>query len=427
MEAKSGIERLLGPDVDLMRMQSGRQRKLIEAMSTADVDALVLLDPLNIEYVGGDSSGDLFANEGTATLALFTAAGEVHTFSVPAKALRTDEVTVDTLLDDTWTAPTRRIADLLESAGGRRIALDCPSLGCLMALQQALGHPRRIRVVDSGASIVTRARVTKTPEEVECLRRAQIVLEQSNMEAVRVLEPGVVSDDLSKAMAEFIADLDPSAEVIPVPGEETAGASVPCIWHVASASPRNAAGEPSFPFPPLPSGPFKKGDVIWTDSTLRYHGLEADYGSTWVVGARPDAHLRDQRERWYELRDRVAGVLRPGGTAADVIETLMSRLDRPPWLSHVYPMHGIGVGAAEYPIIGADPEGWIIRSLQPWPQLVSLPRNEELVLEPGMVLVVEPVIWDEGNDRAGYRAETTYVITESGAEPLTQDPYPGFD
>jgi Xaa-Pro aminopeptidase len=350
----------------------------------------------------------------------------VQTFSVPVNALATEEVSLETLLDDAWAAAVRDIADLLgPTTGNQRIALDRPSLRCLMALQQALGHPRKVRVVDSGASIVTRARVIKTSDEVECLRRAQVALERSNMEAVRVLEPGVTSEELNKAMAGFITDLDPNGQVLTIAGKGAA-AQVGRVWHVTSAGSRNAAGEPSFPFPPLPSGLFSHGDVIWTDSRVRYHGLEADYGSTWVVGGQPSARLREQRERWCELRDSVAEVLLPGRTAADVLARLMRGRDRAPWLSHVYPMHGIGLGAAEYPVIGADPQGWVIRSLHPWPQLISQPPNEELVLEPGMVLVLEPVIWDESDDH-GYRAESTYLITESGTEVLTHDPYPGFE
>jgi len=34
------------------------------------------------------------------------------------------------------------------------------------------------------------------------------------------------------------------------------------------------------------------------------------------------------------------------------------------------------------------------------------------VLAPGMVLVFEPVIWDDG--RAGYRAEEIVAVTETG-------------
>ena len=46
------------------------------------------------------------------------------------------------------------------------------------------------------------------------------------------------------------------------------------------------------------------------------------------------------------------------------------------------------------------------------------------VLAPGMVLVFEPVIWDEG--AAGYRSEDIIAITDDGWMPLSDHPYDPF-
>ena len=40
---------------------------------------------------------------------------------------------------------------------------------------------------------------------------------------------------------------------------------------------------------------------------------------------------------------------------------------------------------------------------------------------PGMVLVLEPVIWDDGD--AGYRSEEILAITESGCRMLSDHHY----
>jgi Xaa-Pro aminopeptidase len=42
------------------------------------------------------------------------------------------------------------------------------------------------------------------------------------------------------------------------------------------------------------------------------------------------------------------------------------------------------------------------------------------VLEAGMVLVLEPYVWEEG--LGGYRAEHMLVVTASGAEALSAPP-----
>jgi Xaa-Pro aminopeptidase len=43
------------------------------------------------------------------------------------------------------------------------------------------------------------------------------------------------------------------------------------------------------------------------------------------------------------------------------------------------------------------------------------------VLTEGMVLVVEPIVWDEGY--SGYRSENVFVITEDGCQNLSDYPY----
>jgi Xaa-Pro dipeptidase len=50
--------------------------------------------------------------------------------------------------------------------------------------------------------------------------------------------------------------------------------------------------------------------------------------------------------------------------------------------------------------------------------------DEQLIMEPGMVVVLEPVIWDDG--AAGYRAEDIVAVTDTGWVKLSgsaYDPY----
>jgi Xaa-Pro dipeptidase len=50
--------------------------------------------------------------------------------------------------------------------------------------------------------------------------------------------------------------------------------------------------------------------------------------------------------------------------------------------------------------------------------------DASLVLVDGMVLVLEPIVWDDGF--AGYRAEEVLRITEDGWEPMTDYSYDPF-
>ena len=46
--------------------------------------------------------------------------------------------------------------------------------------------------------------------------------------------------------------------------------------------------------------------------------------------------------------------------------------------------------------------------------------DDTFVLAAGMVLVLEPVVWEDGT--GGYRSEEVLVITEDGWEPIDRLP-----
>ena len=100
-------------------------------------------------------------------------------------------------------------------------------------------------------------------------------------------------------------------------------------------------------------------------------------------------------------------VTRAGATAADLGPGRhRGQRGAKPWLPHFYLGHGIGVNAAEMPMIGTD---------------LGDEFDENYVLQAGMVLVLEPVVW--GGRHRGYRSEEIVVITEEGWIKLTDYPY----
>ena len=106
--------------------------------------------------------------------------------------------------------------------------------------------------------------------------------------------------------------------------------------------------------------------------------------------------------------DASLAAIGPGATLAEVgrAATEVAR-GAVPWLPHFYLAHGLGVESAEMPMVGTDlGEGF----------------DEQFVLEAGMVLVLEPVVWEDGV--GGYRAEEVVAITDSGWRPLGG--WPGY-
>jgi Xaa-Pro dipeptidase len=149
------------------------------------------------------------------------------------------------------------------------------------------------------------------------------------------------------------------------------------------------------------------GDVLWTDVSITYQGYCSDFGRTWVVGDEPTPRQHAQYYKWQEIMDAVLGVVRAGATVADLGRTATkANGGARPWLPHFYLGHSIGVNAAETPMIGTD---------------LGDEFDENFVLEPGMVMVLEPVVWEDGT--GGYRSEEIIVITEDGHIRLTDYPY----
>ena len=80
-----------------------------------------------------------------------------------------------------------------------------------------------------------------------------------------------------------------------------------------------------------------------------------------------------------------------------------------PWMQHFYLAHGVGTDSAEMPLVGTD---------------LGPDFDEAQKMEPGMVVVLEPVIWDDG--ASGYRAEDIVAVTDFGWAPLSGPTYEPF-
>ena len=110
--------------------------------------------------------------------------------------------------------------------------------------------------------------------------------------------------------------------------------------------------------------------------------------------------------------DAVLALCKPGVSALELCRAAIAAdagAGRRPWIEHFYLAHGVGTDSAEMPLIGTD---------------LGEAFDETLVLAPGMVLVLEPVIWDDG--AAGYRSEDIVAVTDDGWMPLSDHPYDPF-
>ncbi|MBV9039913.1 MAG: aminopeptidase P family protein [Acidimicrobiia bacterium] len=250
--------------------------------------------------------------------------------------------------------------------------------------------------------LLTAAKFVKMPAELDAMRRAQRINEQAMDDVLPALRPGIRDTDLSALFFRRIFELGAT------------GNTVDPIWNVLPTSladgPFTFTGHLPFPLPAV-GRVLEKGDVIFNDAGIDFNGWASDFGRTWYVGVDPDARQRSQFRRYLEIVEACRAIIKPGASAWDVaIAAREANGGQPPWFPHLYVAHGIGTDSAELPFCGTD---------------LGAEIESQVIFEPGTVLVLEPVVWDDGH--GGYRAEEVIVVTDGGCELLTDYPHAPYE
>jgi Xaa-Pro aminopeptidase len=374
---------------DAPALVAARLGRLRTAMAASGLEALVLTAAGSVRYasgavaVHGDSS-----LEAARPFAAVVSATEVHVLGVEAERAPAG------LAGAPWPRdPGGALADLV----GRARAVGVERLPFAVGERLAGALPGA-RLVGAEPAVLA-ARAVKTTQEVSLLREAQRRNEAAIADVLPAIVPGASEVELS---GRFLAAMAERGVV---------ACHVEPIWCVV---PRRAAEAPwtfagGLPYRELPSRRrLAAGDQVMIDTGMLHEGYMSDFGCTWVCGGEPGPADRALRGRWEAVVEAVVAACRPGATAADLDRAARAAngTDRPaPWPLPLYLAHGLGIGGVEPPFVGTD---------------LGLAVEERVVLEPGMVLVLEPYAWEEG--LGGYRAEQTIVVTATGTERLSASP-----
>lgn len=145
---------------------------------------------------------------------------------------------------------------------------------------------------------------------------------------------------------------------------------------------------------------FMAGDVLVTGAAAAMWGYQAELERTMVIGP-PTAEQRHFFEQMVAVQDVAFDALRPGATCSEVDSAVRQHFERHElmsfWKHHTG--HGIGLRYHEGPF---------------------LDTGDHTVLQPGMVLTVEPGLYVAG--LGGFRHSDTVLITEDGMEMITYYP-----
>ena len=360
-------------------------------MAAQDVVATVLLHEPHVAYASGhvgpavDSTHAVYQRP----VAIIGQEGPVHLFADHPSSDLAAEIhpSVFPELDES-------IAGLVEGIG---MATGTRSVGRL-AIDEVTGAMLRSGLLDGfdlvdAGRVLGPARLVKTEDELACIDRAQRINEVVMEEVRTACLPGVRRSELAGMFISRVRQLGVDNVLIdpifqPMPRNLSDG-------------PRTSTGHVAFPTgvgDPL----FNEEDLVWVDTGIGVEGYASDYGRTWVVGRDPSSAEQDLFRRWSAVMEASLATIGPGVTLAEVGRAAIgANRGTIPWLPHFYLAHGLGVESAEMPMIGTD---------------LGERFDEQFVLEPGMVLVLEPVVWEDGV--GGYRAEEVVAITDTGWRPL---------
>ena len=396
------------PDLpDRARMYRESGARLRAAMADNGVDALILLGNGNVVYATGASWPLLDAglSHVERPIAVVLADDEHPHLFMPFRegAASASEIPSDHLhsalfleFDEGVDHFARALSELIRP-------------GATVAVDELTGAMRRAanRLFPGGAPvdaapIVGAAKLVKTPDQIACIRKACRITEKAVVDVQKALAPGVRQIDLSAQFVRRAFELGATANMLEA------------IWQVMPTSKAEGTwtthGDLALPLLTT-ERELAAGDVLWTDVSITYTGFCSDFGRTWLVGETPSARQQDQFRQWRHILDAVLKVTKAGATSGDLARAaIAANGGQKPWLPHFYLGHGIGTNAAEMPMIGTD---------------LGEEFDDNFVFPAGMVLVLEPVVWEDGT--GGYRSEEIVVITKDGYVPLTDYPYAPYE
>jgi Xaa-Pro dipeptidase len=385
--------------IDLAAVRSYRLGRVREQMAAHELDACVLVDPVNVRYATGARNMQVFHSRNPARYLFVPQSGPVilHEFAGCAhlaEGLETiDEIrpaitasyaaagpTIATV-ERTW---AEQVAALVREHCGPRAAVGVERVNAGAAL--ALGD-QGFRISDAQAPL-ERARAVKSAEELKCVRASVGATEVAVARLRAAIRPGLSENELWSILHQGVIAL--GGDYI-----ET---------RLLASGPRT---NPWF----QETGDRRLGEselVALDTDVVGCHGYYCDFSRTFHTGpAAPTPHQRELYRVAHEQVHHNMQLLRAGTSFRDYSERAWNIPERFVANRYYLSAHGCGM-TGEYPYLyhamDFDESGY------------------DGVVEPGMTLCVESYIGEEGGHE-GVKLEQQLLITEDGQELLSTFPF----
>jgi len=353
-----------------------RQKRLLEKMQDAKLDAIVVALPWHVYYFSAHftswlhQSAFVLFSDGRSWLA---------TANQPAKDKAADEVFS---FEAQWNATLRQeqpsvvaglVVEFLKSRRAKRVGIDCSPTTAVVA--SILGSS--VTPIDE---ILWQLRRAKDLDELALMRKAIDASAAMFARARQIVEPGLPETQL------FVELQKAGVEALGEPMTALLGNDFAC---------GRGGG------PPRKDRKAQAGEIYVIDLGPSFRGYFADTCRAICVGGEPtDAQSRAEKAVIDALAI-VEKLAKPGARCRDLFaavdEHFKSTMNRP--LVH-HLGHGVGLQPHEFPHLN--------------------PRWDDVLME-GEVFACEPGVYGE-DINWGIRIENNYVVTKTGVQNLLNSP-----
>ncbi len=278
-------------------------------------------------------------------------------------------------------ATAKQLRELVSKYGVKTVGIEANDLSVSQAERFKNMLPdAQMDMSETLSDIILKLRMIKTPEEIKSLQKAQDITDAAFKHILTVLKPGISERDIALEIEYFMKKngaLGPSFELITVSGENT-------------SRPHGVPGDRKL----------QTGDFVTLDIGDVVDGYCSDMTRTVAIGK-----ITDEQKKVYDTvlkaQTESEAALFPGKRCNDIDKIARDIIDNAGYRG----CFGHGLGHSVGIQIHEDPR---------------LSPNCSTILEPGMVMTVEPGIYLEG--KFGVRIEDMTLITENGYMVFTKSP-----
>lgn len=349
-------------------MHSSRLEKLRELIGARNLDALLVTDISNVFYLTGFTG---------STAAAIVTESDCYVLVDPRYTVQArDECASSTVVEYANKSTIAAAGDLLNDLKPSKLGFEADDL--TVSLYREL----RSRVSTSipmrrTKGYVAQLRRTKDASEIKLIRKAAEIADAAFAKIIAEVRVGMTEKDVALLVDSTMRKLGADKEAF-----ETIAASGPRAA-CPHASPTDAVLE--------------AGMLLKLDFGARYRNYNSDITRTVSIGE-PSTRQREIYGIVLEAQLKAIDAVAPGMAGKDVDAVARDYIASKGYGDNF----GHGLGHALGILVHDGP---------------AFSRTSDAVLEPGMVVTVEPGIYIEG--WGGVRVEDDVLVTEAGAEILT--------